>query len=114
MSIHLLDLPSEILILILSSLDLLSLISCIATNRRLKAVIDGSVLLQYRLAAQAACVDANSGNMHMTSTERLVSLQKRQNAFAELLPTSIHTISMNDFPVGNIYTLSGGMHLRDD
>ncbi|KAF7359154.1 hypothetical protein MSAN_01257000 [Mycena sanguinolenta] len=109
MSIHFLDLPSEILTMIFYPLDLRSLIACIATNRRVKSIIDGSALLQYRLAAQAACVDDIPGNTSLTSTDRLAALQKRQAAFAEGLPSSMHTIQMDDFPIYKRYGLSGGI-----
>ncbi|KAF7359153.1 F-box domain-containing protein [Mycena sanguinolenta] len=107
MPIHLLDLPPEILTMILYPLDLRSLIACIATNRRVKSIIDGSTLLQYRLAAQAACVDDVPGN-GLTSADRLVALQRREVAFIEGLPSSIHTVQMDDFPIRNTYALSGG------
>ncbi|KAF7353786.1 hypothetical protein MVEN_01064100 [Mycena venus] len=114
MTIHFLDLPSEILVLILHFLDLTSLIACIAINRRVKSVIDGSAWLQYRMAAQAACVEDNPGNTYMTSTERSFSLQKRQTAFAELLPSSVGTIQMDNFPVLNSYALSGGIFVMTE
>ncbi|KAF7353792.1 hypothetical protein MVEN_01064700 [Mycena venus] len=112
MSIHFLDLPSEILVLILCSLDLPSLIACIATNRRVKSIIDGSTLLQYRMATQTACVEDNPcGDTTMTSAQRLVALQKRQRAFAELLPSSIHTIPVDNASdiLSTFYMLSGGI-----
>ncbi|KAF8191560.1 hypothetical protein K438DRAFT_1830723 [Mycena galopus ATCC 62051] len=113
---NLLDLPSEIFVFILHFLDLHSLISCIATNRRLKSIIDSSALLQFRLAAQAACVDDNSGDTNMTSTERLVALQKRQSSFAKLLPSSIHTIHLDGFPILELtrYALSGGVFVMTE
>ncbi|KAF7353776.1 F-box domain-containing protein [Mycena venus] len=114
MSIHFLNLPSEILVLILCSLDLPSLVACIATNRRVKSLIEGSALLQYRLAAQATCVEDNPfANTNMTSADRLFALQKRQTAFAELRPSSIRTIHMVDCPIStsalDIYSCSGGI-----
>jgi hypothetical protein len=109
MAIHFLDFPSEIIILILYSLDLPTLMSCIATNRRVKSIIDGSALLQYRLATQAACVEDNPWNTDATSAQRLTALRKRQTAFAELLPSFIRTIQMDDFPILATYALSGGM-----
>ncbi|KAJ7885387.1 hypothetical protein B0H13DRAFT_1628349, partial [Mycena leptocephala] len=102
-------LSAEILILILYSLDLPSLMSCIATNRRVKSLIDSSALLQYRLATQAACVEDNPWNTETNSVQRLTALRKRQTAFAELLPSFIRTIQMDDFPILATYALSGGM-----
>lgn len=105
----LLSLPPEILIHILVSLDLRALIACIAATRRLKSIIDGSVLLQYRLATLAACVEDNPWNTDLTSAQKLVTLQKRQTAFAELLPSSVHIIQMDSFPIRTSYMLSGGI-----
>ncbi|KAF7353777.1 hypothetical protein MVEN_01063200 [Mycena venus] len=105
-----LNLPPEILIAILHSLDLSSLVACIATNRRVKSIIDGSASLQYRLATQAACVEDNPyGATNMTSADRLRALRKRQIAFAELLPSSISTIQMDKISFLHTYTFSGGI-----
>ncbi|KAJ7184471.1 hypothetical protein C8R46DRAFT_1064151 [Mycena filopes] len=79
MPMRLLDLPPEILTLILYSLDLPALTSCLATNRRVKSLIDDSALLQYRLAALAACVEDNPFNA-MTSAQKLAFLGGRQTA----------------------------------
>ncbi|KAF7353791.1 F-box domain-containing protein [Mycena venus] len=117
MTIHFLDLPSEILVLILYYLDLPSLIACLATNRRVKSIIDGSSFLQYRMAAQAACVEDNPcGDTTMTSAQRLVALQKRQRAFAELLPSSIRTIPVDNASdiLSTFYMLSGGIFAYRD
>ncbi|KAJ7771498.1 hypothetical protein B0H16DRAFT_1771004 [Mycena metata] len=92
MAIQLLDLPPELLILILSSLNLFSLASCLATNRRVKSIIDGSTWLQYRLAAQAY--------------------------FTEFFrnPSSVRNIEMNwqDFTDVLTYALSGGIFAAAD
>ncbi|KAJ6507816.1 hypothetical protein C8R47DRAFT_58941 [Mycena vitilis] len=121
MTIHFLDLPSEILILILHSLNFRSLLRCTATNRRLRAIIEGSALLQYRLAAQVACVEDNPRNTDMTSAQRLTALGKRQTAFGEMTPTSVHTIQMDVFPTMEIdghdiegYALSGGIFVMSE
>ncbi|KAJ7684451.1 hypothetical protein DFH06DRAFT_7374 [Mycena polygramma] len=114
MAIRFADLPSEILILILHSLDFPGLMSCTATNRRVKSIIDGSALLQYRLAAQIACVEDNHGNTSMTSAQRLSALKKRQTAFAELIPSSVRTIQMDEFPILNVYALSGGIFVMTE
>ncbi|KAJ7041954.1 hypothetical protein C8F04DRAFT_111856 [Mycena alexandri] len=92
MPIHLLDFPPEILILILSHLYLPTLTACLAINRRVKSIIDGSTLLQYRLAAQAACVEDNPLNTTTNSAHKLLALQRRQTAFAELVPTSVSSV----------------------
>ncbi|KAJ7771485.1 hypothetical protein B0H16DRAFT_1881115 [Mycena metata] len=78
--IHFIDFPTEILVIIFSSLDLAALTSCLATNRRLKSIIDVSTLLQYRLAAQAACVEDNPWNTE-TDAAKLGALQRRQVGF---------------------------------
>ncbi|KAJ6546845.1 hypothetical protein B0H19DRAFT_1162738 [Mycena capillaripes] len=109
MSCQLLDLPPEILISILCSLDLRTLISCIATNRHVKSIVDSSILLQYRLVTLAACVEDNPCNAGLNSAQKLVALRKRQTAFAELLPSSICTIQMDNFPIRTSYMLSGGI-----
>ncbi|KAJ7771460.1 hypothetical protein B0H16DRAFT_1513618 [Mycena metata] len=114
MSIHLLDLPPEILVLIFSHLNLPTLAACLGTNRRVKYIIDGSALLQYRRAAQAACVEDNPWNTSLTSTEKLMALQKRQTAFTELRPSSIRTIPMDEFPIRNTYALCGGIFLMTE
>ncbi|KAJ6497106.1 hypothetical protein C8R47DRAFT_333319 [Mycena vitilis] len=114
MTTHFANLPSEILILILYNLDFPGLVSCTATNRRVKSIIDSSALLQYRLAAQIACVEDNAGNTSMTSAQRLSALDKRQTAFAELIPTSVRTIQMDEFPILNVYALSGGIFVMTE
>lgn len=108
MAIHLLDLPPEILVLILSSLNLPALTSCLATNRLLKSIVEGSTLLQYRLATQAACVDDNPRNTTKNSAQRLISLQERLSAFSDLRPSLIRSIPMDNFPILWSYALSGG------
>ncbi|KAJ7771555.1 hypothetical protein B0H16DRAFT_1771158 [Mycena metata] len=113
MSIHFLDLPPEILILILCHLDLPTLTSCLATNRRVKSIIDGSTLLQYRLAAQAACVEDNPWNLKLDSAHKLAALRKRQAAFAESFSTHIcHTIELDD-PF-DCYALSGSIFVMTE
>ncbi|KAJ7042084.1 hypothetical protein C8F04DRAFT_1230161 [Mycena alexandri] len=109
MPIHFLDLPPEILILIISHLDLPTLAACLATNRLVKFIIDDSTLLQYRLAAQASCVEDNPWNIEMESTHKLAALRKHQ-AFFEWAPTSICFIELDDIEPGNrhyMYGLSG-------
>ncbi|KAF7353785.1 F-box domain-containing protein [Mycena venus] len=115
MANHFLDLPSEILILIFHFLDLPSLIACIATNRRVKSIIEGSALLQYRLATQAACVEDNPcGDTTISIARRLAALNERQTAFLELVPSSIRTIQMDDFPILDTYALSGGIFVMTE
>ncbi|KAJ7494446.1 hypothetical protein B0H11DRAFT_936775 [Mycena galericulata] len=109
MTIQLLDLPTELLVLVLNSLTLSDLTVCLATNRRLKSIVDGSTLLQYRLATQAACVEDNPWNTEIHSAHRLVALKKRQTAFAELNPNFIRSIPMHNFPILWSYALSGGI-----
>ncbi|KAJ7184513.1 hypothetical protein C8R46DRAFT_1208705 [Mycena filopes] len=109
MPTQLLDLPAEILISVLYSLDLPALAACLATNRRVKSIIDGSTLLQYRRAAQAACVEDNPWNTSLTSAQKLTALQKRQTAFKELHPSSVRTIALDNFSFGRVYALSGGL-----
>ncbi|KAJ7771499.1 hypothetical protein B0H16DRAFT_1881126 [Mycena metata] len=105
--IHLLDLPPEILILVLSHLDLPTLTSCLATNRRVKSIIDGSTLLQYRLAAQAACVEDNPWN-ETNSAQKLFALQKRQSYYTKPVPSAIRTMDLDHFNF-DVYALSGGI-----
>ncbi|KAJ7042110.1 hypothetical protein C8F04DRAFT_1078354 [Mycena alexandri] len=105
-TILLLDLPSEILIIIFYSLDLATLSSCLAANRRVKSIIDDSTLLQYRLAAQAACVEDNPRNTQIDSTQKLFALQQRRKSFTELFPDFVRTIEMKDFSI-DTYAFSG-------
>ncbi|KAK7035876.1 F-box domain-containing protein [Favolaschia claudopus] len=106
----LLNLPSEILTLVLLPLDLRSLISCSETSRHVKAVIDGSPLLQYRLASQIACVEyIPPENTHVTSSDRISALAKLQNGFEELRPSSTHTVQMDNCPIMHSYGLAGGI-----
>ncbi|KAJ7042114.1 hypothetical protein C8F04DRAFT_1252579 [Mycena alexandri] len=108
--ILLLDLPPEILILIFYHLDLPTLTACLATNRRVKSIIDGSTLLQYRLAAQAACVEDNPWNTKVDSAHKLLALQRREAAFTELVPTSICSVELDDIDLDACrYALSGGV-----
>ncbi|KAJ7771455.1 hypothetical protein B0H16DRAFT_1881091 [Mycena metata] len=112
MPIHLLDLPSEILVQILHSTDLQTLSACLATNRRVTSIIDDSILLQYRRAALAACVEDNPWNTSLTSAQKLFALQQRQTAFTELVPNSVRIIQMDGvLTIQDIYTyaLSGGI-----
>ncbi|KAJ7771497.1 hypothetical protein B0H16DRAFT_1881125 [Mycena metata] len=102
MAIHLLDLPPELLILILSSFDLLTLTSCLATNRRVKSIIDGSTLLQYRLAAQAACIEDNPWSPDIDIAQKLLALQKQQNI--NDLDNCVYTLSGNVFAVADLDT----------
>ncbi|KAJ7152668.1 hypothetical protein C8R43DRAFT_1235673 [Mycena crocata] len=108
-TIRLLDLPSEILIIILNSLDLPTLSHCLSTNRYLKCLVDDSSLLQYRRASLAACVEDNPCSAAISSAKRLDALQKRQRSFADLLPSFTYPIPMDDFPMVSSYALSGGI-----
>ncbi|KAJ7042099.1 hypothetical protein C8F04DRAFT_1078289 [Mycena alexandri] len=109
MAIHLLDLPPELLILILYHLDLPTLVYCLAVNRCLKSIIDGSTLIQYRLAAQAACVEDNPWSTDIGFAQKLLALQQRQKSFTDLVPTSICSVDFDDIELYNpcVYTLSG-------
>ncbi|KAJ7152677.1 hypothetical protein C8R43DRAFT_1106924 [Mycena crocata] len=109
MTIRFLDLPSEILIIILNSLDLPTLSRCLSINRRLKCPVDDSSLLQYRQASLAACIEDNPCNVTTSSAQRLDALQKRQRSFAKLLPSFTYPIPMDDFPIVSGYALSGGL-----
>ncbi|KAJ7042109.1 hypothetical protein C8F04DRAFT_1252574 [Mycena alexandri] len=110
MAIHLLDLPPELLILILYHLDLPTLVFCLAVNRCLKSIIDGSTLIQYRLAAQAAFVEDNPWNTKIDSAHKLLALQRREAAFTELVPTSICSVELDDIDLDSCkYALSGSI-----
>ncbi|KAJ7184477.1 hypothetical protein C8R46DRAFT_461341 [Mycena filopes] len=108
MPIHLLDLPPELLVHIFYSLDLPAFTALLATNRRVKSIIDDSALLQYQRAARAACVEDNPRNGNLTSAQKLTALQRWQHAFTALHPSSIRTVPMDEFPIQNSYSLSGG------
>lgn len=84
-AIHLLDLPPELLAVILSSLNLPALTACLATDRQLKSIIDRSALLQYQIAAQSACVDDNPRDVKKKSAQRLTALRDRERSSAQLL-----------------------------
>ncbi|KAJ7771516.1 hypothetical protein B0H16DRAFT_1881139 [Mycena metata] len=108
--ILLLDLPPEILILVFYHLDLPTLTACLSTSRHVKSIIDGSTLLQYRLAAQAACVEDNPWNTAIDSAHKLVALQRREAAFNGLVPTSVFSVELNDIDFADCkYALSGAV-----
>lgn len=103
----LLQLPSELVIRILSYLDLPPLISCLKSCRVLHTTISNSVLLQYIIELQAAGFENNS-NCTLNLSERLRRLKAREQSFLRFRPDFTKTIPIPHDGLG-IYELSGGV-----
>jgi len=109
---HLLDLPLEVIIQILSNLLLVDLFSCLRTNRTLLEVIRNSVVLQYRIELQLACVEDNpKSNLHLS--ERLAMLRHRERAWADFEYNFKTSILMRAHS-SRIYDLTSGVYLTGD
>lgn len=88
---HFLDVPSEIIILILQEIPIVNLGSCVQTNNRLlRATIVDSLVLRYGAAKQMACVEDTPYSVERYClSERLEHLQDTQRAWLNLrIPSS--------------------------
>jgi hypothetical protein len=88
-------LPEELVIEILSTLDLSDLISCRCVNRRLNGVIDNSEQLQHQIdTAVAGVVDNPSSSLSLR--ERREALARRQDAWDNCQPRSTSTSEVDN------------------
>jgi hypothetical protein len=106
------NLPPELLIRILSFLNLSDLSTCLDVNLLFRTLIRQSVLLQYLIAREAAGVDDNP-NCKLDIATRLQRLNKREYAWSRFEPNFHSSVEVLHHPSG-IYDLTGGVYLLGD
>lgn len=113
--LHFLDLPSEILILILQIITVEDLRSCVQTNNRfLRGTICDSLILRYGAVKQVACVEDTPYSLEKYRlADRAVHIQHYQRAWLHFSCTLIRNITVTfesaeayDF-ASDIYFLGG-------
>ncbi|KAL6299410.1 hypothetical protein BKA93DRAFT_829888 [Sparassis latifolia] len=104
-----LELPSELIVVILSFLPLSDLVACRRTNKLLDSTIESSVVLQYLIELQVAgAVDNPSSSLPVS--DRLRVLKARESAWEQIECTNVTSIRV-DFNPSSIYDLTGGVFL---
>jgi len=103
----LLDLPSELIIQILSNLTHKDLISCQLSNSTLYTVIKDSVLLQFRIALSTFKATDNP-SCPLSIPERSKALKDSEEAWTSLREKFRRRITVNHEP-SNIFNLTGGV-----
>ncbi|KAG6840196.1 hypothetical protein C0991_008278 [Blastosporella zonata] len=109
---QLLDLPIEIIIHILSYLDLDDAIYANRVNVLIRNCFQTSQILQYRFAAQAAGLE-NNPNHHLAIRDRLQMLRRRELGWSGFEADFQGTLPVLREPMG-IYDLTGGIYLMGD
>ena len=118
---HIFDLPTELLIEIFKDLDLSDFGSCLLTCRRLKAIVQGSFLLQYLIHTTLAGVNDPFLESGYPLTHRLESLRRWSDAWHQpgaylRSPSRVltHTVkNSTDFVLCDDYLIArdfGGRH----
>ena len=105
----LLDLPSELIIQILSHLTNQDLIACQLSHSTLYTTIKASVVLQFQIALSTFKATDNL-SCPLSVSERLKALKDSEDAWTFLRKDFTRRISVN-FRVSGIYDLSGGVFL---
>jgi hypothetical protein len=115
MSIALLDLPPELIILILSTLSLSDLATCQRTNRFLHTLIKESMVLQYLIEIQAAGVE-NCASSEFSLPARLDSLKIWSTYWMSFGFTNKVTITsaMDLSEMSWLHDLTDGIFLHSD
>lgn len=103
------DLPVELILRILSFLNLPGLIATRSTSRLFYQIIDTSVLLQYIMSMQAYGVEDNAEST-LNVAERLDRLRKHEDAWSNLKIAFTKTIDVHN-PTSGIYDLTSGVYL---
>lgn len=104
-----LELPLELVIYTLSFLHPRDLFASQAANRFLQRTITDSLLLQYNLETQVACVETNlNPDVTLSIPERLRLLREREEAWSRFQPDFTATIPI-PYQSGGIYELSAGL-----
>ncbi|KAJ3865327.1 MAG: hypothetical protein NXY57DRAFT_1115551 [Lentinula lateritia] len=112
LDVQLTDLPTELLVLILSYLPPSDLLSCNLVNSPFYTIISNSVYLQYNIELYKACALDNKG-CNLSCAEKLTMLQKREEAWSNCTP-SFHRIVPLDFTPGSVYDFSSAVYLLGD
>lgn len=93
-SIQLLDLPTELIIKILSLLHVADLLSCGVTNQFLQELVETSAFLQYHIACHKYGVEDNP-QCALVPAARLEELYSRERAWSRL---EFHAITLDMEP----------------
>ncbi|KAJ6612856.1 hypothetical protein B0H10DRAFT_2222746 [Mycena sp. CBHHK59/15] len=110
--LHLLDLPTELVVACLAYLDFRDIESCLDTgNRLLRETIENSVLIQYQLAQEAASVRENPERIaELNIAQRIIELQRHEATWLNFAHEPSRTITL-DFVSGGIYDLASDLYL---
>ncbi|KAJ7875446.1 hypothetical protein B0H13DRAFT_1009175 [Mycena leptocephala] len=110
-----LSLPPELILACLANLSFSDLDSCSQCgNRLLRNIIDTSVLLRYRRRQDRAGLEENSYvASHLSISDRLENLQRREESWLNFAPRLTHTITI-DFPTPGLYDLTSDIYFVGD
>ncbi|KAJ3787498.1 hypothetical protein GGU11DRAFT_716906 [Lentinula aff. detonsa] len=111
-ALQLTDLPTEILVLILSHLPAPDLLACNTLNHSIYTVISNCVFLQYSIELYKACALDNK-NCTLSYSEKLAMLQQREEAWSNCKP-SFHRVVPLNFTPGSVYDFSSSVYLLGD
>lgn len=110
MAIHLLDLPPEILIQILSEIPSTDLLhSTQLTSRYLHHTIRNSLQLQYLIEAKFAAVEDNPNSIFVLA-ERLDTLRRHEHAWRNFIVGNQKSIAIGNRQLG-LYDFSAGIYV---
>ncbi|KAL0567963.1 hypothetical protein V5O48_014031 [Marasmius crinis-equi] len=104
-----LELPSELLIAILSVLDARSIAYSSQVNRFLHALVASSSILCYKQQLFIHKAEDNPGN-HTSAAEKLDMLRRQESAWTDCQP-GFSVSAPVTFRPGSVYDLSGGVYL---
>ncbi|KAJ4490590.1 hypothetical protein J3R30DRAFT_106448 [Lentinula aciculospora] len=106
------DLPTELIVLILSHLPASDLLACNLVNRPIYTVISNSVFLQYSIELYKACTLDNK-SCTLSYLEKLEMLRRREEAWSNCKPTFDRVVPLN-FTPGSVYDFSNAVYLLGD
>ncbi|KAJ7448780.1 hypothetical protein FB451DRAFT_1375279 [Mycena latifolia] len=109
------DLPAELILACLLNLPHPDLVSCLKTgNRLLHDIIANSILVQYRVEQEKACVEENPAHMaNSVVSDRLDDLRRREANWLNFTPRSRHSVPI-DFATSGVYDLGSDIYLVGD
>ncbi|KAF8880305.1 hypothetical protein BD779DRAFT_1094616 [Infundibulicybe gibba] len=110
MSNILLELPTEILIQLLSFLPAVDLGACQLVNRHFRHLIAGSSQLKYLIAIENAGLEDNPSCKSFDISQRLEMVTQRELSWRKFQPNFVQTINIPRMPSG-IYDLTNGVYL---
>jgi hypothetical protein len=113
MVIHLLDLPLELLVQILSEIPFINhLLSAQLTCRYLHNIVRNTVQFQYLIDAKSAAVEDNPNSI-LVPAERLRTLRRHEHAWGNFVVGNQTSIAIRNHHSG-LYDLSAGIYVQGE